>query len=83
MGALAWLLGSSLGRKAALAGIVAMVIAIGVWRIFAAGQARERAKRQAARLKTIQTRIKTDEEIAGLTRDERAERLRRWVSDDQ
>lgn len=80
---LAWLLGSALGRKVALGGMIAVAIAFGVWRIFAAGEAKERAKQAEASLKNLRTRIKTDDEISSLSADARRRKLSEWVSDSE
>lgn len=82
MSILAWLLGSSLGRKVALYGTLAIAILFGIWRIFAAGQAKEKAKQTEAALKNLRTRIKTDDEISSMSRANRRKRLSEWMSDD-
>jgi hypothetical protein len=79
MGFLITLLGSSLGRKLALWGMAALGVALFIWRIYAAGQAREQARQLEASLKNLRERIKVDDELSQLTPDQRRERLNRWV----
>lgn len=83
MGALAWLLGSSLGRKVALGALIALGVGIVVVRIYAAGAARERARQAEAALRNLRERIKVDDEIEKLSPAARRERLSRWVRDDE
>lgn len=81
MGILAWLLGSSLGRKVALTGMAIMGVLFVVWRIYAAGKAAERARQAQASLENMRKRIQTDDEITKLSPDERRRRLAEWVRD--
>jgi hypothetical protein len=80
--ALAWLAGSKAGRTAAAIFLALAGFAFAILRAFTAGKAAEKAKAQAATMKTLQSRLKTDDEIARLTPDQRRERLRGWVSND-
>lgn len=81
MGFLVWLLGSSIGRKVAIYGAIALVIMAAVWRIFAAGKAKEKAKQTEAALKNLRTRMQTDDEISSLSTADRRKRLKEWASD--
>lgn len=78
---LPFLVGSPLGRKIALALIIAVGVLLVVWRIYAAGRAAERARQTEASLRNLRTRIKVDDEIANLPAAERRKRLAEWVSD--
>jgi len=80
MGIVAWLLGSQIGRKVAIYGAIALGIMAAIWRVFAAGQAKERAKQTESSLKNLRTRIKTDDEISSLPSAERRKRISEWVS---
>ncbi len=79
MSFLAWLIGSKFGRITAIAGITALVVGVVILRAFSAGAQRERNKAMQRTLKNLQTRIQTDDEIAGLSVDARRERLRSWA----
>lgn len=76
---LAWLTGSVWGRRLAVVGIVLVIIAVVLWRVFSAGRSAEKAKQTTRKLKAIKERIRTDDEIRSLPRSERLERLSRWV----
>lgn len=80
MGIVAWLLGSSIGRKVAIYGAIALAVMAAIWRVFAAGQAKEKAKQTEASLKNLRTRMQTDDEIANLSAADRRKRLSEWVS---
>jgi hypothetical protein len=43
------------------------------------GNGRRKAKRREAQLKTLQTRLEVDRDLAYLSADERRERLSRWM----
>lgn len=79
-GIVAWLLGSQLGRKVAVYGAIALAVMAAIWRVFAAGQAKERAKQTEAALKNLRTRMQTDDEISSLSTAGRRERLSEWMS---
>lgn len=79
---LPFLMGSPVGRKLALALIVAVGVLLVVWRIYAAGKSAERARQAAASLKNLRTRIKVDDDISRLSLSDRRKRLAEWVSDD-
>ncbi|GGE36437.1 hypothetical protein GCM10007276_12430 [Agaricicola taiwanensis] len=78
---IAWLTGSTVGRYVASGLLIAAVVAVAVWRIFAAGKNAEAAKQIQQSLENLRTRVKTDDEISRLSPDQRRERLRGWVSD--
>ena len=78
---LGWLLGSELGRKIAIGGVIALAVAVFIWRIYAAGEARERARQAEAALQNLRKRIKTDDEITRMSPADRRKRLSEWVSD--
>lgn len=77
----AWLLGSKLGRYAALALLVVSVIGIAMWRARMSGVEAERMKQLQRALEQLRLRVKVDDEIAKLAPDERLVRLSRWVRD--
>lgn len=81
MGALAWLLGSALGRKVAAIGLFALALGFAILRIYMAGAASERAKQTQASLQNLRTRVKVDDEIARMSPADRRKRLLEWVSD--
>jgi len=81
IGLAASLLGSSLGRKAVLWGLVAASVVLVIWRIYSAGQSAERARQVGASLENLRNRIKVDDEITKLPPDKRRERLLEWVRD--
>lgn len=83
MGIVAWLLGSELGRKVAIYGALVLGLLFAIWRIYAAGQSAEQAKQAQASLQNLRKRMETDDEITGLSVDQRRERLSRWMSDGQ
>lgn len=80
MGIVVWLLGSSLGRKVAIYGAIALAVLAAIWRVFAAGRAKEKAKQTEAALKNLRTRMQTDDEISNLPADDRRKRLSSWMS---
>ena len=81
IGIVATLLGTKLGRYAALALLVAAVIGIALWRARQSGIEKERARQLQQSLENLRTRIKVDDEIASLPKDKRLVRLNRWVSE--
>jgi hypothetical protein len=80
-GAFSWLLGSALGRKVAAGVLIALAIAFGLYRVYAAGAARERAKQAQATLQNLRNRMRVDDEIASMSPADRRKRLSEWVSD--
>lgn len=83
MTVVAWLVGSKLGRYVALGLLFAAALGVLVWRIYAAGAAKERARQAEAALNALRTRIKVDDDISKLSDAQRRERLNRWVRDDE
>lgn len=83
IGALTWLVGSRAGRAAAIVLLAALAAAAALAQAFARGRAAERARQQARTLHALQTRLKTDDEIARMSPDARRRALAQWVSDDE
>jgi hypothetical protein len=73
-----------IGLEAILGGIVAALVAVAVafFRGRSAGAQAERAKQNAAARKSLESRNRTDDEIARMSPDDRLRRLDGWVSDD-
>lgn len=80
---LAWLVGSKIGRYAALAALGAGLIAVLAWMLMAKGAAAEKAKSQAATAaKTItilMEKVKIDADIRALPPAARRQRLRDYA----
>jgi hypothetical protein len=72
-----------IGLEAILGGIVAALIAVAVafFRGRSAGAQAERAKADAAARKSLESRNRTDDEIARMSPDNRLRALDGWVSD--
>lgn len=81
MSIIAWLIGSRLGRYLALGLLIASMIGIALLRARRSGIEAERLKQLQRSLENLRTRIKVDDEIASLPRDQRRVRLNRWVSE--
>lgn len=79
MSVLAWLIGSELGRKTALAGITVLMILAVIARIYSAGKNAEKARQKELELDLLKKRLEVDDEITKLSPDRRRERLREWV----
>lgn len=79
---LSWLVGSRAGRTTAIIALALLAAGAALLQAFARGKAAEKAKSQAAALRTLQSRIKTDDEISRLPPDAVRERLRGWMRDD-
>lgn len=79
---ISFLTATKIGRYLAGGILIAGVISLVVLRVFLAGRAAERVRQDAVRLKTLQKRIKVDEEISGLSSVERRKRLDQWLHDD-
>jgi hypothetical protein len=73
-----------IGLEAILGGIVAALVAVAVAfvRGRSAGAQAERAKADAAARQSLESRMKTDDEIARMSPDDRLRALDGWVSDD-
>ena len=73
-----------IGLEAILGGIVAALVAVAVafFRGRSAGAQAERAKADAAARKSLESRNRTDDEIARMSPDNRLRALDGWVSDD-
>jgi hypothetical protein len=76
--AIAWLIGSPLGRKIALTGLAALAIALVALRIYSAGRASAKAEAAQRSLDLLRTRISTDDEISSLPAADRRKRLEEW-----
>lgn len=80
---LGWLVGSKIGRYAALAALGAGLIAVLAWMLMAKGAAAERAKNEAATAaKTISVlleKVKVDESIRAMSPAARRQRLRDYA----
>ena len=79
MTVIAWLLGSRLGRYAALIILAAISVASAFAMVYKKGAEAERAKQRQATFRKIQLRVKSDAIIANLPADERRRRLREWA----
>jgi hypothetical protein len=73
-----------IGLEAILGGIAAALVAVGVafFRGRSAGAQAERAKADAAARKSLESRNRTDDEIARMSPDDRLRALDGWLSDD-
>jgi hypothetical protein len=69
--------GSRLGRWAAAGLLVAAALAVAVFRLIAIGAQRERARQTQASLDNLRNRVRTDDDLARLSADERRRRLAR------
>lgn len=78
---LSWLMGSALGRKVALGLVLVLGALFVVWRIYSAGRAAEKARQAEASLQNIRNRMRIDDDIDKLSRDERRKRLEEWARD--
>lgn len=78
---LGWLIGTKTGRYIALGALISLSVVIVLARVYAAGQAKERARQIEASLRNLRERIKVDDEITSLSVAERGRRLGRWLSD--
>jgi hypothetical protein len=74
-----------IGLEAILGGIVAALVAVAAAFIKgrSAGAQAERAKQDAAARKSLESTMKTDDEIARMSPDDRLRALDGWVSDDR
>ena len=81
MHALALLIGSRLGRQAALILLVLAILALIVWRAFVAGHNDAVTRRKLGELETVRRKLERNNEISSLSVDARRERLRQWVRD--
>lgn len=77
-----WMLGSALGRKILLGGLMALAVLALIAKIYSAGKSAEKARQANASLEHLRKRIQTDDEVTKLAPDARRERLRQWVSPD-
>jgi len=73
-----------IGLETILGGIVAALVAVAVafFRGRSAGAQAERAKADAAARKSLESRNRTDDEIARMSPDDRLRALDGWLSDD-
>lgn len=71
------LVGSRLGRYAALAGVVLAIAAVAALWLVSVGRQRERAAAAARSLDVLRKRIATDDDLARLSPAERRRRLSR------
>ncbi|KGM33635.1 hypothetical protein [Inquilinus limosus] len=75
----AGLLGSRLGRWAALALLGAAAVSLILWRVFAAGRASVAARQTQDTLAHVLDIVRRDQELQSLSPDARRERLRRYA----
>lgn len=76
-GLVSWLISSRAGRWLALALLALAVLGLAAWTLVQAGARRERARQLGHALETLRTRIRTDDDLARLSPDERRRRLAR------
>lgn len=72
-----WLLGSKVGRWAALALLCLGLAGVAVWWLVSLGAQRERARAAARSLNHLRTRIRIDDEISRMSPAERRRKLAR------
>jgi hypothetical protein len=72
----AWLIGSKVGRYIALGLLAAATVAVIIARVYSAGKNEEKMKQTQASLNAVRQRVKSDEAVSRLSRDERTRRLR-------
>jgi len=76
-----WLSGSTVGRYV-LAGLVTTAIVLfALARAFTAGKTAERNRQAAKSLKTLRSRMRSDDEISRLSPAARRDRLREWAGE--
>jgi cation transport regulator ChaC len=73
---IAWLIGSKVGRYIALGLLAAATVAVIIARVYSAGKNEEKMKQTQASLNAVRQRVKSDEAVSRLSRDERTRRLR-------
>jgi len=74
-----WLIGSRLGRYALLAMVLAAAVGSGILYIRNAEKRRAVMKALQAALKAAQARKEVDDEILGMSDDQRTDALSRWM----
>lgn len=72
---LSWLIGSKVGRYAALFFLAASTVAVIVARVYAAGKNDERLRETQASLDAVRQKVKSDEAIRRLPASERRRKL--------
>lgn len=77
---IAWLVGSKLGRYAAMAAVVLAGVSIVLLRAFAAGARKEKLKQLQGQLKNLQEGVKNSAEINSMSPSDRADELRKHWS---
>lgn len=75
LSALAWLVGSKVGRFVALFFLAASVVGVVILRVYAAGKRDEQLKQTQASLNAVREKVKSDEAIRRLPANERRRRL--------
>lgn len=80
-GFLTWLLGSKVGRMAAGAVLIVSVIIGSLKAASRSGERKKAAKASAARIKSLQTALRANNEITNMSADERRAYVARWLSD--
>jgi len=77
-----WFANSRVGRVVAEVFGALCLLALFVWRVFAAGKASAVADQDKASAENLRERAETDDKIAQLSDTERRHHLREWVRDD-
>jgi hypothetical protein len=75
LSALAWLIGSKVGRYLALGLLAAATVAVIVARVYSAGKRDEQLKQTQASLNAVRDKVKSDEAIMRLPASARRKRL--------
>ena len=79
----AWFANSRVGQVVAEVIGAICLLALFVWRVFAAGKASAKADQDKASAENLRERAKTDDTIAQLSDTQRRHHLREWVRDDE
>lgn len=79
--ALGWLLGSKIGRWGAFALMVVLLAGLALAAASRSGQRAEQAKAAAARIKSLQTALRANNDITQMSADERRAYVSRWLRD--
>lgn len=78
---IAWLVGSKIGRWSVFALLAAVLVWLALTSASRAGTRAEQAKQAAARIKSLQTALRANNEITNMSADERRTYVARWLSD--
>jgi ABC-type methionine transport system permease subunit len=81
---LAWLVGTKIGRYAAVAGLALALIAVSAWALRKSGADAEKAKAATATaantIKILMEKVQTDEKLRGMSPAARRQRLRDYAN---